>query len=586
MNENDPGYRNSTVSSMYSQPSPTMPQDMDMRAIPKSAPGPGDVSPLSTPRSSFDFAASDTSLVSPIEKTMPVPARVPLPETGKKSHIPRPAPASMIASPQTDTVSPATRAKKQDTKWDKYSGEPTTADHGKSASVKPGQPLEMQYPQLKERTKQILAGLRDRDSAKQSPWGRQPPPVSADPLDHPPAPKEPWKGASGRTALVEPVTNNPAARNALQYPQRNVSRMTPAADLERTQSPEPVSAPRAQIRGPGTARAKSPEPAQQIAQRAKKESSRKAVPAPIEVPEPQHSLRLVTSEESIKPIAPLKVKSPQSRTVSETQDFGSLHSPFQSPKPTLHEQVTSNVGHNNMDGSTAGRTVQSPEIPTQAPTYRSEPVGEDIHQQQGMVHEPASHFSWTTYATSVNDSPGSMAPTQMNSSPVPAMPPMPTPIVIRKRPVSTTASPLPFSNITMNQSRNSIVSRKPLASDKVRSASMMSTSKSLPPTPTELEAGDKISTLEARLEDLSRRRRNISKIDRELHDSLKRNAIEYNTRKRKEVEQKITSMGTELDDVMREEHEIGVQLHRAQKKRDAADCYENPTGLWIKRVTS
>ena len=586
MNENDPGYRNSTVSSMYSQPSPTVPHNVDMREIPKSAPGPGDVSPMSTPRSSFDFDGDDASLVSPIEKTIPAHARAPLPETGKKSHIPRPAPASMTALPQSDTVSPANRAKKQDTKWDKYSGEPTTSDHGKASSVKPGQPLEMQYPQLKERTKQILAGLRDRDTTKQSPWGRQPPPVSADPLGHPPAPREPWKGASGRTALVEPVQNNPAARNTLQYPQRNVSRMTPAADLERTKSPEPISATKPQVRGPVKARARSPEPAQNIAQRAKKELSRKVAPAPIEVPEPQHSLRLMTSQESIKPIAPLKVKSPQSRTVSETQNLASLHSPFHSPKPTLHEQVTSNVGQDNMDAPTTARPVRPPETPTQAPTYGREPVEEARHNGQRMVHEPSSHFSWTTYATTVNDSPGSMAPTQMNSSPVPAMPPMPTPIVIRKRPVSTTASVLPFSSTAVNQSRSSIVSRKPLASDKVRSSSMMSTSKSLPPTPTELEAGDKISTLEARLEDLSRRRRNISKIDRELHDSLKRNAIEYSMRKRKEVEQKITDLGMELDDVMREEHDIGLQLHRAQKKRDKADCYEHPTGLWIKRVTT
>ena len=88
------------------------------------------------------------------------------------------------------------------------------------------------------------------------------------------------------------------------------------------------------------------------------------------------------------------------------------------------------------------------------------------------------------------------------------------------------------------------------------------------------------------MEDLRRRKGNNGKINRELHESLKRNAINYDLRKRKEVEQTIANLTLELDEITREEHEVGLNLHRAQKKRDREDCYENPTGLWIKRVTS
>jgi chromosome segregation ATPase len=111
-------------------------------------------------------------------------------------------------------------------------------------------------------------------------------------------------------------------------------------------------------------------------------------------------------------------------------------------------------------------------------------------------------------------------------------------------------------------------------------------SKSLPPTPVEMQAGDKVTTLEARLEDLARRRRNNSKIIREMQDGLRRNAIAYSAGKRREVEKQITNLEQELDDIGREEHEVGLRLHRAQKKRDRENCYENPTGLWIKRVTT
>jgi predicted nucleic acid-binding Zn-ribbon protein len=101
-----------------------------------------------------------------------------------------------------------------------------------------------------------------------------------------------------------------------------------------------------------------------------------------------------------------------------------------------------------------------------------------------------------------------------------------------------------------------------------------------------MQAADKITTLEARLEDLATRRRNNSKLVREMKEKLKRNAIVYDTRRRMEVEKQITNLENDLTDIGREEHDLGLQLHRAQKKRDRENCYENPTGLWIKRVTT
>ena len=493
----------------------------------------------------------------------------------------------------TGETPPSARPKKENTKWDKYTGEQTTAETGVHAQApKPGT-VEMQFPQLKERTKQILAGLRERETAKKTPWGKAPPPVAADPLDNPPAQRVPWKGASGRTALVDPVQNNPAARKGpIQYPQRNVSHMNPAQDQARTMSPENAPHEPVTISQPVTithpVRSVSPDkPVQPPYQPVKQ-----PVPPSSSPPKAEQTLRMVASQESIKPIAPLKVRSPRVMSPTEKQNMASLESPFHSPHPsqaTVPENGTPVPKLKNPP-----RPKHTPEKDNSADTAEAEILRKAInnHQQNlGISHlerEPESRFSWTTYATTVNESPRSMAPTQVGSSPVPPMPPIAPSIMVRKRPVSTAQSAFPYSDISTNHSQTSIVSRKPIPSDKPRSTSIMSNSasKSLPPTPVELEAGDKMSVLEAKMEDLDRRKRNNGKINRELNDSLKRNAINYDMRKRKEVEKAIANLALEMAEITQEEHEVGLTLHRAQKKRDKEDCYENPTGLWIKRVTS
>lgn len=55
-------------------------------------------------------------------------------------------------------------------------------------------------------------------------------------------------------------------------------------------------------------------------------------------------------------------------------------------------------------------------------------------------------------------------------------------------------------------------------------------------------------------------------------------------RKREMEKMKIETLKTEEADVRREEHEIGLRLHRAWKRRDKEAVYE-PTGLWVRRVT-
>lgn len=56
-------------------------------------------------------------------------------------------------------------------------------------------------------------------------------------------------------------------------------------------------------------------------------------------------------------------------------------------------------------------------------------------------------------------------------------------------------------------------------------------------------------------------------------------------RRKRELEKKqIEGLRQEEADIRREEHEVGLKLHRAWKRKDKQAGYEE-TGLWVRRVT-
>lgn len=55
--------------------------------------------------------------------------------------------------------------------------------------------------------------------------------------------------------------------------------------------------------------------------------------------------------------------------------------------------------------------------------------------------------------------------------------------------------------------------------------------------------------------------------------------------KREEEKRKVEGLKEEEADVRRQEHELGLRLHRAYKRRDKEAVYE-PTVLWVRRVTT
>lgn len=576
MYERDSVYSNEPVSPMASQfyQQPAANRNIDEQPMSE----PEAVSPISSRETLHVHTDSNTSLISPIEPNFPATVQQPPSDSPKPSQIPKrlPVPVGTNAMPGDPTVKKRwshKATKSGETRWDAYSGEPTDGQKGQPSSYRSGGPQpEPQFPQLKERTRQILAGLKEREAVKKSNW-RNSPPVE-DPLDNPPE-RPAWKGASGRTKLVEPVKNTPSARTKplLLLQRKKVERNIPSPTLEEVSESEPFQSPKPAISATGSSLA---------------------------------TLRTVESVDSLKPVAPLKGRNALRSPTEPEFQTRTLESPFQSPGPpprnmydAMPSPAPSTVQEYGADSPTLGSVASfDPARPNSSQESLS-----DSAQPMPLQREAETASSWNTYATSnVDDYSGApsspISRNQFTSSPVSFndSSAVPQPIMLRKRVAANNSGRghdaysgvSPFGNIGVRKSSSNIL-RKAVGTDKARSSSMMSgssVSKSLPPTPVETSAADKAGTLEARMEDLARRKRNTNKIIIELRASLKKYAIVYDARKRKEVDKMIINLELELQDITNEEHETGLRLHRVQRRKDKDDFYEQPTGLWVKRVTT
>jgi seryl-tRNA synthetase len=111
--------------------------------------------------------------------------------------------------------------------------------------------------------------------------------------------------------------------------------------------------------------------------------------------------------------------------------------------------------------------------------------------------------------------------------------------------------------------------------------------KTLPMSPAEAESHDLITSLQAQLDNLTHRRNNITKSIRQMTELMPTDSVlvtDQVRRKRENEKRKVEGLREEEADVRRQEHDIGLRLHRAWKRKDKEAVYE-PTGLWVRRVT-
>ena len=125
---------------------------------------------------------------------------------------------------------------------------------------------------------------------------------------------------------------------------------------------------------------------------------------------------------------------------------------------------------------------------------------------------------------------------------------------------------------------------------KERRLSISSTNKDLPPVPPEIElgsTGDRVAILNQKLKVLGNRRINILRGIKQMTELMPTDSLMASVAvlaKRDVEKKKIEMLKEELADVQKEEHELGLKLHRAYKRLDREASYESAT-LWVRRAT-
>ncbi|RKU49031.1 hypothetical protein DL546_009755 [Coniochaeta pulveracea] len=418
-----------------------------------------------------------------------------------------------------------------------------------------------------------------------------------------------WKGASGRTALVEPVRDTLEVA-PLRIPTKNNTHMiSPSSTASLTSQNLPLSRS-----ARGETPPVSPYGAETGPGARPRETLRKDVPSQVTSP----------TEHSPVSRGPRPPSPPLSDPVNETD------APL---VPAKHLQPSENALNIQVARPDNQKSVQLEASHTHANHAHQKSVSSAYSQLSHVVEphpqssnqnslapsdpwvQPPSRFSITTYATSAANTPReSFDDFDHNRPPVPA-----TPLQYRNSPQTNQSSmvtsnqvpsagsenipPSTDSSITQDQSQSppgpppssAALQRKAaalgtipyrLASSRLSIASDMN--KSLPPPPPESSARDRISKINAQLTSLGNRRINITRSIKQMTELMPTDSI-LNSQEvvtKREMEKKIVErLRAELAEVQREEYDLGLKLHRAYKRMDREVGVERTTALWVRRVT-
>ncbi|CAO1601748.1 hypothetical protein XANCAGTX0491_005387 [Xanthoria calcicola] len=543
-----------TVSSVYSQPSPEMQSSFvpDRLHIPQRPNGQlHDVSPpesLSRNDGTHDNSRRSSPDVSPVTETSsPVVDRPPVsgkPSSGipvlKKTQRFGSAgnmwtnwrgKAAELSSPTGGWSTP------KETRWDDYSGERTTSEKGKPGQVDPRSvPFDAKPPG--HLTPSQTFGTTTTISGGNEPLRRKKVPVRDG--NFTPAVREEWKGASGRHKIIHPLMDKPLPPGK--------SAIFPIGSRRLSESPDEQTRT-GDVTVPTSGLALSP-------------ISDEPTPTRDSLRQPS----ILVESGSIEPPEPTQPPSPISIVTAVNRPTESNRNSGLSPEDTRSPLAR--------HPSTEGMKLK-PESITPDATPNSSREGHSPNdmndgfrsnfEQLDLKPQPQSRFSATTYAPTVYDSPPATPETSHESH----VPTPPSSILNRKRPVPVAGIP--------NK-------RKPMPSE-AEQARDRRHSKTLPKSPPEMEAQDLVASLQASLENLRTRKNNVNTVLHELTNVVQPSSIAYDMAARKEVKRTVDGLHRELAEIMKEEHETGLKLHRAWKRQDKSSLYE-PTTLWVRRVTT
>lgn len=420
------------------------------------------------------------------------------------------------------------------TRWDDFSGEPTTSEAGKPAQTTP-RAVNIQSEVSAGHsispygnTTTIIGGSsqgRRRYSNKQF-----------DPVF---SPKEAWRGASGRQTIVTPLLDKPlppaktppfprdTQKNSANPSETSSGRESPASTVTQSVHRKPIQPPKLLIN--------------------------------------DNSMGSLNDGKS----KALGTGAPAASLDSARFARSDIENPGSTPASTRNASAEV-IQHKRLPASpdvTPIRVANADDLDLIESDFRAK-----MHHMH-LEDQPPSRFSATTYATTAYDSPPATPEIGSES-------PMGTPhssILNRKRPIPIAGTP--NSRLTTRKPTPSELSKSFHADEDGRF------SKSLPRSPPEAQAVTRVASLEAKLDNLRCRRANLKTVIHELTHVVQPSSIAYDMASRQEIKRTVDGLEKELAEVVKEEHETGLQLHRAWKRQDNDSAYEN-SSLWVKRLAS
>ena len=423
------------------------------------------------------------------------------------------------------------------TRWDDFSGEPTMSEKGEPAQANPGK----QKPELESRNKSC-SGTSSIDMSNNKDGGQDYGKLSNQRIDHACNPMEGWKGASGRHTIINPLFDKP-------LPPRKPHSF--AAGAQKTSDNHSGS------------------------------MSAKIIPtSPVAIRNEPNFNQTSCIMENADYVTPLGLINTSLNNISSNA------TPLRSQKSTFIRSSTpksldecapiddnSNIGgaaQNLLFASVRAKSVASLEK-NEAGHVDNEFRAETHHMD--FEDQPPSRFSTTTYATTINDSPP-VTPETSHESPKPTPP---TLILNRRRPVPPVG--WPDLKVTVRKPTPFDVGKTPIDECNEKSYKL------LPMSPPEAQAITRVASLQAKLDNLRRRRSNLKTVIHELTNVVQPSSIAYDMASRQEIKKTVDGLNKELLEVVKEEHGTGLQLHRAWKREDETSNFEC-SSLWVKRLAS
>ena len=573
-----------TTSSVYSQPSPEMNNNSPKPDHPprSSSLYPDDVSPPDSPpvnngertrggRSSPDVSPiSDTSSLvqdrSPPLASNRFNSNLPVPKKTRKFWN-RPS----VGSPEQGSSL---------THWDVYSGEPTTSERGKPPSTTPSAVKLIAEPTPGRLNDGF--GTSTHISGGTTPIGRKR--VASRDSSNATIVRPEWKGAGGRHKILTPLVDKPLPPGkAPTFPAGSEKQQQEHNERERAAenralTPSPTPKPLTLRRTKQSIQPSIVLDNKAIEQhRSSPENIRDDIPRNFTPP----AIQEITQHHS-PGLSPEDRRSPLARNPSneEMQDKRTTKAEdIRTQTPPVVPQSDSTIRTHDSFGQEADDQSFRTMVNVTRNNPNEHPASDDIEdkfraglQHMNLQDEPRSRFSATTYATTVHDSPPD---TPVIGSESPAMPTPPSSILNRKRPVPPAG--LPSSRVAARKATPSEVGTPTQVQETRR--------KALPKSPPEKAAVSRVEGLSAKLDNLRRRRGNLQTVIYELTHVVQPSSIAYDMASRAEIKRTVEGLNKELADVIKDEHETGLKLHRAMKREDEFGLYE-PTSIWVRRVTT